>query len=102
MPSFRIVVLERARSAKSGTCIEKVGTYNPRTKERVINAERVMYWLGKGAQATDTVHNMLISAGVIAGKKINVLPKKTVPVAESTVSNPTTPSADVPSEPVAA
>jgi small subunit ribosomal protein S16 len=79
-PTYRVVVLEHARSTKSNRIVEQVGTYNPRTKERVINTDRVKYWLSVGAQASGTMHNMLITVGIISGKKINVLPKKTAPV----------------------
>lgn len=82
MPSFRIIVAEHTRGPKAGNIVEKVGTYNPKSKERVLDAERIKYWLSVGAKASGTVHNMLISAGIIAGKKINVLPKKHPPVAE--------------------
>ncbi len=83
MPAYRIVVLERARSAKSGKFVEKLGSYNPRTKERTLDTERTKYWISKGAQATGTMHNMLVSAGVISGKKVNVLPRKSPPVTEA-------------------
>ena len=86
-PSFRIIVVEHSAAAKAGTFVERVGTYNPRTKERKLAADRIMYWLSKGAQASATMHNMLISAGVIKGKKINVLPKKTVMATASSEAN---------------
>ncbi len=82
MPAFRIIVAEHTRGPKTGNIVEKVGTYNPKTKERALNAERIKYWLSVGAQASGTVHNMLITDGVISGKKVNVLPKKTVPKKE--------------------
>ena len=78
-PAFRIVVVEHTESPKTGNFVEKVGTYNPKTKERKLDAERIKYWLSKGAQASGTVYNMLISAGIIEGKKKNVLPKKSPP-----------------------
>ena len=82
MPSYRIIVTEHARSPKTGNIVEKVGTYNPKTKERILNAERIKYWLSVGAKASGTMHNMLISVGIIEGKKINVLPKKSPPKKE--------------------
>lgn len=87
-PSYRVVVTEHTNGPKSGRATEVLGSYNPKTKERVLNTERILHWLSKGAQASGTMHNMLISAGIIKGKKINVLPKKTVekkeePVAEA-------------------
>ncbi|MFZ2886384.1 MAG: 30S ribosomal protein S16 [Minisyncoccia bacterium] len=78
-PSYRVVVTEHTNGPKAGKAADTVGSYNPKTKERKLDAERIKYWLSKGAQASGTVHNMLISAGIITGKKINVLPKKTVP-----------------------
>lgn len=82
MPSFRIVVTEHTESTKTGNFVEKLGTYNPKTKEQNLNAERIKYWLSVGAKASGTMHNMLISAGVIEGKKINVLPRKSPPKKE--------------------
>jgi small subunit ribosomal protein S16 len=77
-PSYRVVVTEHTNSPKSGRAVEKLGSYNPKSKERVLDADRIKYWISKGAKASGTMHNMLISAGIISGKKVNVLPKKTV------------------------
>lgn len=78
-PSYRVVVTEHTNGPKAGKAVESVGSYNPKTKERALNADRIKYWLSVGAQASGTMHNMLVSAGIISGKKVNVLPKKTVP-----------------------
>lgn len=82
MPSFRLIVAEHTSSPKTGRFVEKVGTYNPKTKAQQLEAERIKYWLSVGAKASGTVHNMLIKAGIISGKKINVLPKKSPPKKE--------------------
>lgn len=76
-PAFRIVVLEKERAAKAGNIVEQLGTYNPRSKALTLNEEHVKEWISKGAQPTDSIHNLLITKGVIEGKKVNVLPKKT-------------------------
>jgi len=76
-PSFRLVLTDSKNSTKSGKFKEILGSYDPRKSIDSINGERVKHWLSKGAQATDTVHNLLITHGVIEGKKRNVLPKKT-------------------------
>jgi small subunit ribosomal protein S16 len=76
-PAFRIVLLEKARAAKDGNITELLGTYNPRSKALTLNEEQVKYWISKGAQPTDSIRNLLINQGVIEGKKVNVLPKKT-------------------------
>ncbi|MDO8561414.1 MAG: 30S ribosomal protein S16 [bacterium] len=70
MPAFRIIVAEHTRGPKTGNIVEKVGTYNPKTKERTLEAERIKYWLSVGAQASGTVHNMLVSAKIITGEKV--------------------------------
>lgn len=75
-PSFRIAVLEKERAAKAGNIVELLGTYNPKSKALTLNEEHVKEWIAKGAQPTDSIRNLLISKGVIEGKKVNVLPKK--------------------------
>jgi small subunit ribosomal protein S16 len=59
-PHYRVVVAE-ARSRRDGDPVEVLGTYDPRTKARQVNLklDRVDYWLGKGAQPTDTLHAMI-------------------------------------------
>jgi small subunit ribosomal protein S16 len=74
-PSYRLIVVEHTEGPKTGNIVEAVGTYDPRTKVRKIDGERVKYWMSVGAKASPTVHNMLISDGVTEGKKVNVLPK---------------------------
>jgi small subunit ribosomal protein S16 len=76
-PSFRIVVLEKARSPKAGNPLEVVGSYHPKTKHTVINAEKIKHWMSKGAQVSGTLNNLLVTKGIIQGKKVNVLGKKT-------------------------
>lgn len=85
-PAFRISVLEKERAAKAGNIVEQVGTYNPRSKAVTLNKERVLYWIEKGAQPTDSIRNLLINQKVIEGKKVNALPKKTVQVDEAAVA----------------
>lgn len=69
-PSFRIVLAERRSKPKSGE-IEILGSHHPKTKQTILKSERILYWMGKGAQASPTVHNLLIAKGVAQGKKIN-------------------------------
>ena len=59
-PFYRIVVTEKTRP-RSGRFVEIVGTYNPLKKpaEVKLNAERLKYWLGCGAQPSDTVRSFL-------------------------------------------
>lgn len=80
-PSFRIVVTNSQRGPKSNDYVELLGSYNPRQKTITVKGDRVKHWLSVGAQASNTVHNLLIKEKVIEGKKINALSKKT-PIAK--------------------
>jgi small subunit ribosomal protein S16 len=59
-PFFRVVVTD-SRSARDSSFVEILGHYNPRSKPAVVKVdkERVSYWLGKGAQASDTVRTLI-------------------------------------------
>ena len=82
-PTFRVVLTDSKNSTKSGRYVEAVGFYDPRRKEATaVNADRVTYWLGQGAQSSITVHNLLINRGLLSGKKRNALPKHRPPVKE--------------------
>jgi small subunit ribosomal protein S16 len=81
-PAFRIAVLPKTAGPKAGKYVDLVGTYNPKTKAMTLKPELVKEWIAKGAQVSPSVHNLLVSQGVIEGKKKNVLPKKTFPVKE--------------------
>ncbi len=101
-PAFRIVVLEKERAAKAGNIVELLGTYNPRSKALTLNEEAVKEWIAKGAQPTDSIHNLLINKGVIQGKKRNVLQKHTPQVkeqAEGSKQEAVTPAAETAAAP---
>jgi len=87
-PFYRIVVAD-SRSPRDGRFIEVVGTYNPIDKknEITLDEEKVMTWLNKGAQPTDTVKNILTKKGVLAKfktSKVKPSVKKVKPVVEKT------------------
>ncbi|HVU79815.1 MAG TPA: 30S ribosomal protein S16 [Candidatus Paceibacterota bacterium] len=77
-PSFRVILVESKRAAKTGNFQEVLGSYDPRVDRTDLKADRIKHWLSMGATVSDTVHNILVSQKIIDGKKINVLPKKTV------------------------
>ncbi len=62
-PVFRIVVADN-RSPRDGKFIEEIGTYQPLKKGEnfVLDVERAKYWLGKGAQPSDTVASFIRKA----------------------------------------
>ena len=93
-PVFRLVLTDSKNSTKSGKFLEILGNYDARHGEKaVMNTEKVTYWMSKGAQVSDTVHNMLVSEKVISGKKINTLPLKKAIVKEVPAEKATAPAA---------
>ena len=62
-PSYRVVVKEK-QSKRDGAYLENLGTYNPTREPAEINlkADRVQYWISKGAQPTDTVRRLIKQA----------------------------------------
>jgi len=75
-PAFRVILTDSKNPAKTGNFKEILGTYNLKKNEVVFKADRVAYWIKNGAQTSDTVHNFLVAQKIIAGKKKNVLSKK--------------------------
>lgn len=71
-PSFKIVVTDKKNPPRGGRFVESVGFYNPLTKEKVLKADRIKYWLSVGAKPSDTVYNLLVREKVIEGGKIPV------------------------------
>jgi len=60
-PAYRIVVKEKL-SKRDGAYLENLGTYNPIGKDGTevrLNAERVKYWIERGAQPTETVRRLI-------------------------------------------
>ena len=80
--SFRVIVIDSKRKVKAGNYLEMVGSYDPRSNKAELKGERIKHWMSHGAKTSDTLHNLLITHKIIEGKKINVLPKKTVPKKE--------------------
>jgi len=64
-PFYRLVAAD-ARSPRDGRFIEILGFYNPHPDpiELRLNSERIISWLQKGAQPTDTVKSLLKKEGV--------------------------------------
>ncbi len=69
-PQYRIVLQEKGRDPWA-PAQEILGTYNPHTSPSTIELkeERITHWLGKGAQPSNTVANMLINAGLMKSDK---------------------------------
>jgi small subunit ribosomal protein S16 len=65
-PQYRVVVIEKTKP-RTGRFVEIVGTYNPRKDpaEISLQEERVRYWLGHGAQPSETVRDFLRNLKIV-------------------------------------
>jgi small subunit ribosomal protein S16 len=74
-PSYRLVVADQ-RSPRDGKFIEIIGHYNPVRQPKVleVKADRARYWLGVGAQPSETVVYLLKKVNVLDAEG-NVLPE---------------------------
>lgn len=67
--SFRVVLQEHTK-APGKRHVEILGSYDPHKKTVVLKKDRILYWIGQGAQTSPVVTNLLIREGVIEGKKV--------------------------------
>ncbi|MEK7620397.1 MAG: 30S ribosomal protein S16 [Patescibacteria group bacterium] len=72
-PVYRVVVQPKHNDPWA-IATEILGHFNPRKEPRelVLNVERVKYWLSQGAEASDTVWNLLLDEKIVEGKKRSV------------------------------
>ncbi len=103
-PTYRLIISEKGRDTHD-RYLELLGTYNPHAASGGVElkADRIKYWIEKGAQTSNTVNNLLVKAGVLTGKakksvflsekrkkkidekkKANALKTEAVPVATET------------------
>ena len=68
---FRLNAMD-SRSPRDGRVIEELGWYDPNArdadKQLSLNRERIEYWLGVGAQPSQTVRDLLKRQGIAAGQ----------------------------------
>lgn len=61
-PYYRVVVAD-SRKPRDGRFVERIGVYDPKHKDEgkqlSLELERVDYWLGVGAQPSDTVRSLI-------------------------------------------
>ena len=67
---FRVIISEKGRDPY-GNALEILGSYNQYAKDLQVKADRIKYWISKGAQMTPTVNNLLISHKIIDGAKMS-------------------------------
>ena len=71
--AFYHIVVANSRAPRDGKFIERIGSYNPNTNPGtvILNFERALYWIGVGAEPTDTVRTILSNEGVLLMKHLN-------------------------------
>lgn len=71
-PFYRINAMD-TRKPRDGRVLEELGYYDPMAadeeKQLNIKEERIRYWLAKGAQASDTVRELLKKKGIVVKSK---------------------------------
>ena len=70
-PMYKVVAAD-SRAPRDGKFLESVGLYNPLTNPHTleIKEDRVLYWLGVGAQPTDTVMSLLRQKGITLKREL--------------------------------
>ena len=102
-PFYRIVVAD-SRTARNGRFIESVGTYDPNQDPPVVTMEkeRIEYWLGIGAQPSDTTRGLLKRQGFLGGIVVKAEePKKSTKATKAAKAAAEKAAAEKVAEPVA-
>ena len=99
-PVYKIVVAD-SRFARDGRFIEKLGFFNPllpkEKKERIgLEADRIKYWLGQGAQPTTRVARILGEKELMPMPAKGNNPQKAIPKKERKKEDTDAPKADAP------
>lgn len=103
---FRIIVSEKTKDV-FGTYLELLGNYNPHKSPPEVNlkVDRIKHWLAKGAQASPTVHNLLVDQKILTVPKLTSWkPKKKKgdePAAQTEGDKKPEAAAEKPKEPAA-
>ena len=69
--AFYRVIVQDGRYAPTGRFIETLGWYDPKQEGNnfSLNLDRVDYWLGNGAQPSDTANSLIVKARVLPVEK---------------------------------
>lgn len=90
-PHYKVVVADK-RMPRDGRFLEKVGSYDPLQKDGneqrvMLNAERINYWISKGAKPTDRVARLMFKAGIGPKVEWDESPKQSAPKAKTVERN---------------
>jgi small subunit ribosomal protein S16 len=80
---YRLVVQDSRRTPSSGKVVYALGSYNPHTKETVINKEKAEFYLNNGAQPSERVTVILQKEGIKLPDWVQAVKKK-----EAAAKNP--------------
>lgn len=86
-PMYRLVISEQSRDLY-GHALELLGSYNPHTKALNAKADRIKYWISKGAGMSPTVNNLLVGNKIIEGEKVKASKPGPAKPAESVSETP--------------
>jgi len=71
-PFYRLNAIDQ-RTKRDGKVLENLGWYDPVSKDESkqvhLNTDRIKFWLGQGASASDTVNDLLAKAAIIDADK---------------------------------
>nr|UDZ61623.1 ribosomal protein S16 [Ranalisma rostratum]UDZ61624.1 ribosomal protein S16 [Ranalisma rostratum] len=67
---YRIVAID-VRSRREGRDLQKVGFYDPIKNQTYLNVPAILNFLEKGAQPTETVHDILKKAELFQEFQVN-------------------------------
>lgn len=65
---FKLILQDKQKSPAKKH-VEILGSYDPHLKKAILEEERIKYWLGQGVSLSDTVHNLLVSKGIVSSQK---------------------------------
>lgn len=87
-PHYRIVVAESSMP-RDGRIVTSIGHYNPRTEPitLVVDRDKALGWIAKGARPTDTVNSLLKHAGVYREPSATEVAEEAVRAAAATTAN---------------
>ncbi len=99
-PHYRVVVTD-VRTPRDGRFVERVGTYDPKNKKEAeqlnLKLDRIDYWLGVGAQPSDTVRSLIKRARKTAPAEAEATVAAEAPV-EAAAAEAETPASEPASE----
>jgi len=80
---FRVVVQDARRTPTSGKVVARLGSYDPHAKTVILDKEKTAFYLGHGAQPSDSIVRLLKKEGVKLPKWVEKPAEK-----KRTVRNP--------------